>query len=514
MQFIGYCYSFIGRERESRRQESRSVSLMASRVGNPGKIAKSLPRFVRRLNSAPSSFTTQLPPPLNFAEKPDPTPAAAAAKSVLDFEDAKELFLSVRTSKLVKSAVALHVLAIEPAVDAGIRVMNSRLMEIPVVRETVMGLVERTFYGQFCAGRDLEEVARTVAGMSETGIKAMLDYGSEHSHDNESCDRSMNDILQTVDSAKSLPPVSFVVLKITAICPPKLLKRVSDLLRWEYKNPAFNLPWKQKSLPVLSDSSALYHTSKTPEPLTQEEERDLELGHERLQKICRSCLEAGVPLLVDAEDTTVQPAIDYMTYSAAVSYYKDDGPLVFGTVQAYLKDAKERLVAVKMAAGKMGIPIGFKLVRGAYMTSESGLASALGAGSPIHDTIHNTHKCYNDCASFMLEEIAAGSGAVVIATHNIESGKLAATKAIDLGIKRDNQKLQFAQLYGMSEGLSFGLKKAGFQVSKYLPFGPVDQIMPYLLRRAEENRGLLSASSLDRQLMRKELKRRLASIIL
>nr|GMC62264.1 proline dehydrogenase 2, mitochondrial-like [Ipomoea batatas] len=489
---------------------------MASRVGNPGKIAKKiLPCFVRRLNSAPSSFTAAVQP-LNFADKPDhPIPAAVAADKVVDFEDAKELFSSVGTSKLVKSAVALHLLAIEPAVDVGIRVMNSRLMKIPVVKETVMGLVERTFYGQFCAGRDLEEVARTVAGLSETGLKAMLDYGLEHADDNESCDRSMNHILQTVDAAKSLPPVSFVVLKITAICPPRLLKRVSDFLRWQYKNPAFNLPWKQKSLPVLSDSSALYHTSKTPEPLTQEEERDLELGHERLQKICKSCLEAGVPLVIDAEDTTVQPAIDYITYSAAVSYYKDDGPLVFGTIQAYLKDAEERLVRVKMAAGKMGVPMGFKLVRGAYMTSESGLASALGAESPIHRTIHHTHKCFNDCASFMLEEIAAGSGgAVVLATHNIESGKLAATKATDLGIKKDNQKLQFAQLYGMSEGLSFGLKKAGFQVSKYLPFGPVDQIMPYLLRRAEENRGLLSTSSLDRQLMRKELKRRLASIIL
>lgn len=216
--------------------------------------------------------------------------------------------------------------------------------------------------------------------------------------------------------------MSFVVLKITAICPPRLLKRVSDLLRWEYKNPAFNLPWKQKSLPVLSDTSALYHTPNKPEPLTQEEERDLELCHERLQKVCNSCLEAGVPLVIDAEDTTVQPAIDYITYSAAITYYKDDGPLVFGTVQAYLKDAKERLVRVKMAAEKMGIPMGFKLVRGAYMTSEMGLASALGVESPIHDSIFQTHKCYNDCASFMLEEIAAGSGAVVLATHNVDSG--------------------------------------------------------------------------------------------
>lgn len=192
---------------------------MASRLVNPRKVAKSLPCFLRRLNSAPSSFTTV--PPLNFADnKPDQTPATAAAAAakpfgasdkIVDFDDVKELFSSVPTSKLVKSSVALHMLAIEPMVDVGIRVMNSRLMKIPVVREMILGFVERTFYGQFCAGRDLEEVGRTVADLSETGLKAMLDYGLEHADDNESCDRSMNEILQTVESAKSLPSVSYIL---------------------------------------------------------------------------------------------------------------------------------------------------------------------------------------------------------------------------------------------------------------------------------------------------------------
>ncbi|MCD7463844.1 hypothetical protein HAX54_051552 [Datura stramonium] len=249
----------------------------------------------------------------------------------------------------------------------------------------------------------------------------MLDYGVEHATENESCDQSMKVLLQTVESTKSLPSllsVSFVVVKVTAICTPRLLKRVSDLLRWERKSPSFNLPWKQKTLPLFADSSPLYHTSKKPEPLTQEEERGFQLAHERLTKICKKCVELDVDLLIDAEDTAIQPAIDYFAYSAAIKYHKDDHPLIFGTIQTYLKDSKERM---------------------------------------------HTHDCFNSCAEFMIHEIANGSGAVVLATHNIESGKLAASKAIDLGIRKDGQKLQFAQLYGMADGLSFGLRNAGFQ---------------------------------------------------
>lgn len=211
-------------------------------------------------------------------------------------------------------------------------------------------------------------------------------------------------------------------MKITAICPMSLLERVSDLLRWQKKDPSFDLPWKQDSLPIFSESSPLYHTRKRPEPLTQQEESDLELANKRFLELCQKCVQANIPLLVDAEHTSVQPAIDYMTYSSAIMHNKGDNPIVFGTIQTYLKDAKERLMLTTKAADKMGIPMGFKLVRGAYMSSERQLAASLGYASPIHNTIRDTHKCFNDCSSFMLEKIANGPGGVVLATHNVESG--------------------------------------------------------------------------------------------
>ncbi|KMT18445.1 hypothetical protein BVRB_2g025900 [Beta vulgaris subsp. vulgaris] len=403
--------------------------------------------------------------------------------------------------------------SIDPVVDMGIWVMRSKLLEVPVFRQAILGSVKHSFYEQFVAGKDLIETSQTVQKIYDAGLRGMLVYGLEHAYDNESCDQNFKTFLNTIESTKFFPPssVSFVIVKISAICPMELLERISDLLRWEKQDPSFKLPWKQNTLPIFSDSSPLYHTLKKPDPLTSKEEQDLQLTLERLTKLCQRCLELNVPITVDAEDTKIQPAIDYLTYNSAIEYNKlgDSTPIVYGTLQAYLKDAKERLFLATKAAEKMGLPLGFKLVRGAYMSSESKLANSLGFESPIHDTIQDTHNCYNDCASYMLDKIVDGSGAVVLATHNVESGKLAATKARDLGIGKEHERLQFAQLYGMSEALSYGLKNAGFQVSKYLTFGPVEEVIPYLLRRAEENRGMLSSSSLDRQLMGMELKRRL-----
>ncbi|XP_057970975.1 proline dehydrogenase 2, mitochondrial [Malania oleifera] len=482
---------------------------MASRGVSP-KLLQSLRGFLRPCSSSPPSLAAL--PPLNLVEKPPIHTGAvgpSVSDSVLDLDDAERLFGSFSTAKLLRSSANLQMASIDPLVDVGMWVMNSRLMEMPLIGDVVVGALRHTFFEHFCAGVNHKEMSVAVRRLWETGMRGMLVYGVEDVYDNESCERNFERFLETIESTESLPPssASFVIVKITAICPMPLLERVSDLLRWEHKDPSFHLPWKLNTLPIFSQSSPLYHTSRKPDPLTAEEEKNLQLAHQRLLKLCQRCQELNVPLAIDAEYTSVQPAIDYFTYSSAIVYNKDD-TVVFGTIQAYLKDAKERMLLAVEGADKMGVSMGFKLVRGAYMSSESKVASSLGCQSPIHNCIQDTHDCYNECASFMLEKISSGRGAVVLATHNVESGKVAAAKARDMGIGKENHKLQFAQLYGMSEALSYGLKNAGFAVSKYMPFGPIDMVMPYLLRRAEENRGVLSTSTIDRTLMRKELKRR------
>ncbi|KAM1015655.1 hypothetical protein ACFX2J_045174 [Malus domestica] len=484
--------------------------------------ASKLLKTIRPLNSASSTTISAISQPIGHAEKaPHPTTttttnADSVTLSLSSFDDADKLFASVSTSRLLRAALNLHMVAVEPMVDVGMWVMRSRLMQTPLIKDVILGLIRSTIYDHFCAGEDAVAAGKSVMELNEAGLRGMLVYALEYAGDNEACDRNLQGFLDTAESTKSLPPssVSCIIVKITAICPTNLLKRVSDLMRWQHQDPSFHLPWKRDTFPIFSESSPLYHTLEKPEPLTPEEERDLELVHLRLLKLSQKCAEANVPLSVDAEYTSIQPAIDYLTYSSAIIYNKDDHPIVYGTLQAYLKDAKERLLLATKAADKMGVPMGFKVVRGAYMSSEGKLASSLGCKSPIHDCIEDTHACYNDCASFMLERIANGSDAVVLATHNMESGRLAMAKAHEIGVGKVHQKLEFAQLYGMAESLSFGLKNSGFQVSKYMPFGPIQLVLPYLLRRAEENRGLLSASSHDRKLTRKELMRRLKAAII
>ncbi|XP_077215356.1 methylenetetrahydrofolate reductase family protein [Tasmannia lanceolata] len=485
------------------------------------RFSPKLLRNLRFLNSSSSSSSSSSSisavHPLNLAEKQsEPSITKPATSDLLNLGDSERLFSSIPTKQLLNSSLNLHMASFDPIVDIGIRLMRSNLMENKAFRGLMVSILKRTAYEHFCAGEGLEEAGRNLQRLWEEGLSGILDYGLEDAENNEDCDRNLEGFLKTVQMNSMLPPssVSFACVKISAICPISLLERISDLIRWEQKDPSFNLPWKHNSFPVLSNSSPLYHTQSEPDPLSQTEEQDLQLAHQRLFKLCEKCLQHILPLLVDAEYTSIQPAIDYFTYSAALHYNKDDNPIVYGTIQAYLKDAKERLVQAIEVAEKKGIPIGFKLVRGAYMTRETQLASSLGAPSPIHSSIQETHACYNECALFMIEKIAKGHGSVVLATHNLDSGKVAAAKAEELRIGKGNHRLQFAQLKGMADGLSLGLRNAGFNVSKYLPFGPVEKVIPYLLRRAEENRGLLSASKIDRQLIRRELNRRLKAAIL
>ncbi|KAI3876565.1 hypothetical protein MKX03_013947 [Papaver bracteatum] len=485
---------------------------------------KLLGRFNKSINTSAVAITnsTASSSVPNIHEKKSVAAESCSSKtgtkrneSILDLENGEKLFSSIKTSYLMKSLMNQYLVSYDPIVDIGIWIMKSRLMETMVFKSLILGVVKRTFYDHFCAGENLNEASRTLESLWDVGLKGIMDYGLEDANDNFSCDRNLSEFLKTIESTKFLPPfsVSSACVKITAICPISLLKRVSDLLRWEHGDSLFHLPWKIDTFPMLSESSPFYHTLTKPNHLTSIEEHDLAQAHERLLQLSEKCLEMNLPLLVDAEYSSVQPAIDYLTYSSMIKINRHEIPIVYGTIQAYLKDSKERLLLATEAAEKMGVKVGYKLVRGAYLSSELQLASSLGCSSPIHNTIQDTHECYNECASIMLDKVANGTGAIVLATHNLNSGRVAAAKAQELGLGKSNPKLQFAQLKGMADGLSFALKNAGFQVSKYLPYGPVDMVIPYLLRRAEENRGMLSTSTIDRELMKHEVLRRFKASI-
>jgi proline dehydrogenase len=217
--------------------------------------------------------------------------------------------------------------------------------------------------------------------------------------------------------------VSFGCVKISAICPIQLLEHVSSLLRWQHKNKEFKLPWNEKGLPILAAESPTHSVQTMPEPLTNEEEHDWTLAHQRLWKLCRACEIQGMPLVVDAEYMSLQPAIDTIVYAAMLEFNKGCPPLVYGTFQAYLKDTKPRLSLALKGASEHGISLGVKLVRGAYITRETAVAASYNVPSPIHPNIQETHRCYDECAAIMLEEVANGKGSLLVGTHNVNSGR-------------------------------------------------------------------------------------------
>jgi proline dehydrogenase len=187
-------------------------------------------------------------------------------------------------------------------------------------------------------------------------------------------------------------------------------------------NKDFKLPWKQDVIPILAEGSPTYQTVSQPETLTKEEGDLLVLAHERLSKLCQECESEGICLLVDAEYSSIQPAIDYIINVAACKFNKGDHPLVYSTLQTYLKDSFQRLNLAVKGSHERGLSYGVKIVRGAYILREKALAASLQAPSPIHSNIEETHRCYNSCAAFMLEQVSSGNASVVVATHNMASG--------------------------------------------------------------------------------------------
>ena len=222
--------------------------------------------------------------------------------------------------------------------------------------------------------------------------------------------------------------VSFACVKITALCPLPVLERAAAVLRWHSKHPSQPVPWLLPSLPVLApDSPSL---PEQPPPLSADEEGQVARAYGRLKHICDTCRAQKLPLLIDAEYTDVEAAIDHFAFAAALEYPGRGGlPFVYATVQCYLKDSLPRLKTALHEAQRRGVPIGFKLVRGAYLRREGEVAERRGVGSPVHGSVEETHSCYDSCAEVMMRaavDKGSSAAAVVLATHNFESGDTSA----------------------------------------------------------------------------------------
>ena len=334
----------------------------------------------------------------------------------------------------------------------------------------VKGLIKSTIYEQFCGGETIEESQDTVTRLGRYGIGSILDYSVEGKSSEDDFDYTKNEILRTIERAKDDPDIPFSVFKMSGIAPLGTLEKMSSKKRLDAKGQA-----------------------------------KCERIHSRVNEICEFAHSVGQPIFIDAEETWIQDAIDRLA-TEMMEKYNRESVIVYNTVQMYRKDRLEFLKASRRRAHEEGYFYGVKIVRGAYMEKERERAAEMGYESPIHETKEDTDRHYDAAVEYCLKHIDEVS--FINGTHNEESTQNMVGLMYERRILPNHPHAHFGQLYGMSDNLSYVLAKNGYNVTKYVPYGPVEDSVPYLVRRAEENTAIAGQMSRELDLIKKELKRR------
>lgn len=334
----------------------------------------------------------------------------------------------------------------------------------------VKGIIKNTIYEQFCGGETIEECEQTINKLGKSNIGTILDYSVEGKTTEEDFEAATNEILKNVERAKNDENIPFAVFKVTGIAPLGTLEKVSSGIELQEKTK-----WKWERITC------------------------------RVEKICERAHAVGQPIFIDAEETWIQTAIDKLAIEMMRKFNREKH-LVYNTIQLYRTDGLQMLKEFHEIAKREGFLYSVKLVRGAYMEKERERAEEKGYPSPIQPDKESTDRDYDLAVEYCLENI--DTIAFVAGTHNEKSTKLLAEKLDKRGIPHDHPNVNFSQLYGMSDNLSYVLAKHDYNVSKYVPYGPVKDAVPYLIRRANENTSVAGQVSRELDLIKKELERR------
>ena len=338
------------------------------------------------------------------------------------------------------------------------------------LRLPILFIVKGTVFEQFCSGETLDESFDTVKKLNNKNVKSYLHYSVEGLENEDSYDLSLNEVLSSIEFVAEKPILDFTVFKPTAIASTQILKKVSS-----------------------------------NEPLNEKEKILFDKSLDRFDKICLLAHKKDVKVLVDAEESWIQDAIDEIVLSMMIKYNKKKA-IVFNTSQMYRHDRLNYLKNLHINSLKNNFFIGIKLVRGAYIEKENKRAKRNNYLSPICSSKELTDQNFNDGASFILSNLDKFS--LFSGTHNEESIYKIINVMENNNINRNDPSIWFGQLYGMSDNITFNLASEGFNVIKYLPYGPIKEVIPYLIRRADENTSVKGQTSRELDLIRTELKRR------
>ena len=313
----------------------------------------------------------------------------------------------------------------------------------------VEGLIRATVFDHFCGGVTEEDCVNVIDKMYSKKVHSVLDYSSEGKEEITQFDLTMEKTLNNIKFGKEKESVPFAVFKPTGFGRLEVYRKLTE-----------------------------------GEQLNASEQAEWERIRKRYETVCKAAFDNDVPLLIDAEETWMQGAADDLIEEMMVKYNKEK-VIIFGTLQLYRWDRLDYLKKLHKRSKEQGFKIGMKLVRGAYMEKERERAQEKGYKDPICVDKAATDKMYNDVQEYMLKNI--DDMAIFSGTHNEESSYLLMDLIKKLGLEKDDERVWFGQLFGMSDHISFNLSIKGYNVAKYLPYGPVRDVMPYLIRRAEEN---------------------------
>jgi proline dehydrogenase len=351
----------------------------------------------------------------------------------------------------------------------------------------INGIIRKTIFQQFVGGETLEETAPVAKKLGEYGVQVILDYGVEGGDDGEhGFDHACDTFIQVIDYASTQPNIPFMSIKVTGIARFGLLEKLDNSVGE-------------------TGGSLMKRYTKALESLTVEEREEWQRVNKRMQKICTHASKKGIGVLVDAEETWIQDPVDVLSM-LMMDQFNRGKAVVYNTVQHYRHDRLAFLKDSIEAAEQRDFVLGMKLVRGAYMEKERERAVEKGYASPIQPTKESTDRDYNDGVKLCINHLE--NTAVIVATHN-EYSNLFATQLLDAkGLPFNHPHVHFSQLFGMSDNITFNLAMAGCSVSKYLPFGPIKDVIPYLMRRAQENSSVSGQTSRELLLIKKERERR------
>ncbi len=334
----------------------------------------------------------------------------------------------------------------------------------------IKGIVRSTVFEHFCGGETIEKTEKAVQHLGEFNVKTILDFSVEGADTETGFEETAQEILRTFDEAGQSKFIPFCVFKMTGMASATLLEKVQG-----------------------------------GQQLTDSESSAFDKIKGRVDRICAKAFSTGIPVLIDAEDTWIQKPIDSLVYEMMAKYNREKA-IVFNTYQLYRTDALSNLKEAFHTAATNNYFLGAKLVRGAYMEKERERAAVKGYADPIHPSKEATDDAFNKALTFCIDNKQKIS--VLCGSHNEYSNQYLTVLMDKHGMKPGDERVWFAQLFGMSDNISFNLARAGYNVAKYVPYGPVESVMPYLLRRASENTSVAGQSSRELALIRKELHRR------